>query len=127
MVEDNIVVVECVNNIDDKLACDVNMNPNLNNSNVGSIHLQCDDDLLKNDEFHLVIIETQIKKWKNEGGFFVVNDNMFVDLVNPQMLRCIICMFHQVINNILNQNYIFCKGLIKYSKTNICYFYENSC
>jgi hypothetical protein len=43
---------------------------------------------------------------------------MFVDLVNPQMLGCIIFMFHQVINNILNQNYILCKGLIKYSKTN---------
>lgn len=70
MVEDNIVVVECVKSIDDKLACDVNMNPTLNNSNVGSIHLQCDD-LLKNDEFHLVIIETQIKKWKTlnmKGG-----------------------------------------------------------
>lgn len=55
---------------------------------------------------------------QHEGGFFVVNDNMFVDLVNPQMLRCIICMFHQVINNILNQNNILCKGIIKYSKTN---------
>jgi hypothetical protein len=61
MVEDNIVVVECVNDIDDKLACDANMNPTLNNLNVGNIHLQCDDNLLKNDEFHLVIIETQIK------------------------------------------------------------------
>jgi hypothetical protein len=43
---------------------------------------------------------------------------MFVDLVNPQMLRCIICTFHQVINNILNQNYVFCKGLTKYRKAN---------
>ncbi len=86
MVEDNIVV-ECVGNIDDKLACDANMNPTLNNSNVGSIHLQCDDDLLENDEFHLVIIGTQIEKWKTpnmKGVFFVINDNMFVDLVNPQ-------------------------------------------
>jgi hypothetical protein len=71
MVEDNIVVVECVGDIDDELACDVNMNPTLNNLNVGSIHLQCNDDLLKNDEFHLVIIEIQIKKWKTlnmKGG-----------------------------------------------------------
>jgi hypothetical protein len=53
MVEDNIVV-ECVGDIDDELACDANMNPTLNNSNVGSIHLQCDDDVLENDKFHLV-------------------------------------------------------------------------
>jgi hypothetical protein len=71
MVEDKIVVIECINDIDDELACDVNMNPTLNNLNVGSIHLQCNDDLLKNDEFHLVIIEIQIKKWKTlnmKGG-----------------------------------------------------------
>jgi hypothetical protein len=70
MVEDNIVV-QCVCDIDDELACDANMNPTLNNSNVASIHLQCDDDLLENDEFHLVIIETQIEKWKTlnmKGG-----------------------------------------------------------
>jgi hypothetical protein len=74
MVEDKIVVIECINDIDDELACDVNMNPTLNNLNVGSIHLQCDDHLLENDEFHLVIIETQIKKWKTlnmKGGYLL--------------------------------------------------------
>jgi hypothetical protein len=50
MVEDNIVVVKCVNDIDDELACDANMNPTFNNSTVGNIHLHCDDDLLENDE-----------------------------------------------------------------------------
>ncbi len=52
------------------------------------------------------------------GGFFDVNDNMFVDFLNSQMWRCFICTFHQVVNNILNQNYIIYKGLTKYSKAN---------
>ncbi len=31
MIEDNIVVVKCVNDTDDELACDANMNPTFNN------------------------------------------------------------------------------------------------
>jgi hypothetical protein len=46
-----------VNENPDELACDANVNATTNISNVGSIHLYCDDDLLKNDELHLVAIE----------------------------------------------------------------------
>jgi len=38
---------------------------------VGSIHLQCDNDL-ENDELHFVAIKIQTQKWKthNVWGFF---------------------------------------------------------
>jgi hypothetical protein len=39
---------------------------------VGSIHLQCDNDLLENDELHFVVVKIQTQKWKthNVWGFF---------------------------------------------------------
>jgi len=45
--------------------------------------------LLKDDELHSTSIETQVQKWKAHHknligwGFFVVNDNLHVDLMNP--------------------------------------------
>jgi hypothetical protein len=39
---------------------------------VGSIHLQCDNDLLENDKLHFVAIEIQILKWK------IHNENLIV-------------------------------------------------
>jgi hypothetical protein len=50
------------------------------------------------------------------GGFFVINDNLYINLVNLKMLRCIICKFQQVVDNILNESFAVCKGLVKYNK-----------
>ncbi len=47
-----------------------------------------------------------------------MNDGLLVDLVNPQMLQCIICRYEQAINDVLVQRSILCKGLIKYNKVN---------
>jgi len=48
-------------------------------------------------------------------GFFVANDNLHVDNGNPWMLKCIICKFEQVSDNVLTESYsIIRKGFIKY-------------
>lgn len=60
-----------------------------NSLNVESVHLQCDNDLVENDELHLVTIAAQVQKWKPNNmnsicwGFFGINDNSLVDLKNP--------------------------------------------
>lgn len=59
IIKDDIVSVENVNGIDDEGACDVIMNMVANILDVGSIHLQCDNDLLENDELQFVAIEIQ--------------------------------------------------------------------
>ncbi len=47
-----------------------------------------------------------------------MNDGLLLDLVNPQMLQCIICRYEQSTNDALAQRFILCKGLIKYNKVN---------
>jgi hypothetical protein len=45
---------------------------------------------------------------------------MPMDLVNPQMLQCIIYRFEQTYVNVLTQrSTFFRKGLMKYNKTNV--------
>lgn len=70
-------------------------------------------------------IKAQVALWKlhhNSSicwGFFVVNDNVLIDIVNPQMLRCIICRSEQANENVLIEScYILRKWLIKYNKCN---------
>ncbi len=50
----------------------MNMNLVVDILDVGSIHLQCDNDLLENDELHFVVVKIQTQKWKthNVWGFF---------------------------------------------------------
>ncbi len=85
IVGNEMVVVEIVS--DDEYICDTNMNLATSLWNVESIHLECDTNLIKNDQ--LTIIKTQVQKWKahqkNSSGcdFSVVNNNMFIDFVNP--------------------------------------------
>ncbi len=123
MVKDNIIVVESFGGVDDKLACDVNVNLVANTLDIESIHLQCDNDLLKTNEIHFIIIETQVQKWKANNinsidwGLFIVNNNLYVDIVNTWMLRCIIYKFQQIVGNILNQSFVH-KGFIKCNKAN---------
>jgi hypothetical protein len=73
----------------------------------------------------LVAIKAQVALWKPRHHssicwvFFVVNDNLLVDIVNPQMLICIICRSEQANDNVLIKScYIIRKGLIKYNKCN---------
>lgn len=65
VLEDNIVIVENVDSVDDKLACDANIDPTTNNLNVGSVHLQCDKNLFKDDEFHFLAIEFKLKSGRH--------------------------------------------------------------
>jgi hypothetical protein len=59
-----------------------------NTSDIESMYLQCDNDLLKTNEMHFIIIEAQAQKWKARNmnsigwGLFVVNNNLYVDLAN---------------------------------------------
>jgi len=99
MVKDNIIVVENFGNVDDKLACDVNVNLVANILDVESIHLQCDNDLLKTN---FIIIKAQAQKWKahnmnsNGLGLFVLNNNLYLDIATTYMLRCIIYKSQQI-------------------------------
>jgi hypothetical protein len=47
-----------------------------------------------------------------------VNDDLLMDLENPQMLLCIICRLGKTSSTILSQSFVFRKGLIKYNKIN---------
>jgi hypothetical protein len=123
MVNNDIIVVESFGGVNDKLACDVNVNLVANILDIENIHLQCDNDLLKTNEIHFIIIEAQAQKWKAHNmnsigwGLFVVNNNLYVDLVNTSMLRCIICKSQQIVGNSLNQSFVH-KGFIKCNKAN---------
>jgi hypothetical protein len=69
--------------------------------------------------------QQQASLWKPHNktsicwSFFILNDNLHVDLLNPQMLRCIICRSQEASSNVLNQSsFTIEKGLIKCGKTN---------
>jgi hypothetical protein len=52
-------------------------------------------------------------------GFFYVNDNLPIDIVSPQMLRCTIYKSKQANENVLTESCsIIKKGFIKYNKCN---------
>jgi hypothetical protein len=94
-------------------------------SNVEFVHLECDSNLLENDNVQLTIVEVQVQQCKPHNmtsicwGFFIINDNLLIDFENPQMLWCTIYQFKQVVGYILKQpNYILKKWFIKYNKTN---------
>jgi len=72
MVKNDIVFVENVNGVDDEVACDVSMNMVVDILDVGSIHLQCDNDLLKNDELQFVAIEIQTQKWRTHNKNLII-------------------------------------------------------
>jgi phytoene dehydrogenase-like protein len=47
-----------------------------------------------------------------------VNDEIFMDLENPQILQCIVYKLEKTSNIILSQSFVLKKGLIKYNKIN---------
>lgn len=81
--------------INETIADNMNIVPFHNLSNVESVHQQCDN--VVSNEINLQIIELQTLLWKPHNmmytcwNFFVVNNNLHVDLANLQMLCCIIC------------------------------------
>jgi hypothetical protein len=75
-------------------------NPNLSMNlttwflDVKSVHLvQCENDLIKNDELHLAAITIQAHKWKLNNkfsfiwGLFAINDKFPIDFKNPLIIR----------------------------------------
>jgi hypothetical protein len=46
-----------------------------------------------------------------------MNDDLFVDLVNPQMLHCIVYRLEQTSCNVLSQRFVSKKRFIRYNKT----------
>ncbi len=73
---------------------------------------------------HIVIIKVQVQMWRTQNknsiglGLFTIINNLFIDLMNPHMLKCVNCKFQQVDGNILNQSFVIHKGFIKYNKAN---------
>jgi len=60
--EDIMLVLENIGGVDEDIYM-LNENPTTNLSNVENIHLQCDNDLVENDELHLGVITTQVHIW----------------------------------------------------------------
>jgi hypothetical protein len=86
------------------------------------------------DASKLATLKAQGMAWKLHSylsicwGFFVVNDDLLVDLVKPQMLQCIICRSEQAFNDVMAQIFTLCKHLIKYSNVSgIILMTNNSC
>jgi hypothetical protein len=46
-------------------------NPTTNLLTIESIHLQCDNDLVDNDDLHLAVIVTQAHKWKPNNKYSI--------------------------------------------------------
>jgi hypothetical protein len=82
------MILENVSGVDEDFH-GLNENLTSNSSNVETMHLQCDNYLVRNDELHLATIVAQAQKWKPNNmnsicrGFFVVNDSFPIDLKNP--------------------------------------------
>jgi hypothetical protein len=72
--KDKVVVLENVGGVDEDTHR-LNRNPTTNVLDVENIHLQCDNDFVENDKPHLLVIATQVHKWKPNnktqfvGGF----------------------------------------------------------
>lgn len=60
--KDIVLVFENIGGVDEDIYM-LNESPTTNLSNVENIHLQCDNDLVKNDELHLGVITTQVHIW----------------------------------------------------------------
>jgi hypothetical protein len=100
MAENEICVIGSIGGIDE-VFFDVNTIhfQSHNFSNVESVHQQqCDNDLLvAYDEVYFQTMEQQALLWKPHNktsicwNFFIVINNLHVDLLNHQMLKCIIC------------------------------------
>ncbi len=74
----------------------MNMNLVVDILDVGSIHLQCDNDLLENDELHFVVVKIQTQKWKthNVWGFFYCQQQptyWYGEPTNVEMLSFVGC------------------------------------
>jgi hypothetical protein len=65
-------------------------------SNVKSVHQQCDNVLQQSNQTHFQVMELQLLLWKPHDvasiccNFFSINDKLHVELMNFQMLQCII-------------------------------------
>jgi hypothetical protein len=60
--EDIVLVLENIGGVDEDIYM-LNKNPTTNLSNVENVHLQCDNNLVENDELHLGVITTQVHIW----------------------------------------------------------------
>ncbi len=71
-------------------------------------------------EFEGINLETIQLNLNLLESFFSMNDDLFVDLVNPQMLQCIVYRLEQTSCNVLSQRFVSKKRFIMYNKiTNI--------
>jgi hypothetical protein len=93
MVEVKSFVFESMGGIDE-VTPNVNIcQPSHYLPNMKSVHQQCDQsNVLVSNKAHLQVMEIQALLWKLHNktsicwSLFVVNDNLHVDLENPQML-----------------------------------------
>jgi hypothetical protein len=92
MVEkDEVVVLQSVGGVDEDIR-EPNENLTINLLDIENVHLQCDNDLVENDELHFIPINivAQVHKWNLNnlriqfvGVFFAINNNFPIDIKNP--------------------------------------------
>jgi hypothetical protein len=68
--EDEVVVLKSVGGVDED-SHKLSGNPTTNLLTIESIHLQCDNDLVDNDDLHLAVIVTQAHKWKPNNKYSI--------------------------------------------------------
>jgi hypothetical protein len=98
--ENEVVVFENIGGVDEDIHR-LSENPITNLLDVEIVHLYCDNDLVENDELHLLAIVVQVHKWKVDNrnsiclGIFVINDNFPIDLKNPHEVASSIDQLHK--------------------------------
>jgi len=125
MKEDEVMVFDSVGGVDED-TYGLNKNSTTRLLNAENVYLPCDNDLVDDDELHLVTIVIQTHKWKPNNknsicwGLFTINDNSPIDIKNPHMSHCITYkLIPQKVGNItLNHNFVLHNGLIRYNKMN---------
>jgi hypothetical protein len=68
-------------------------------------------------EFEGINLETIQLNLNLLESFFSMNDDLFVNIVNPQMLQCIVYRLEQTSCNVLSQRFVSKKRFIRYNKT----------
>jgi hypothetical protein len=131
VVENNALIVKSINGVDESFVFEyVTTNMTGKRLDMERVCFQLDNSM-KVEILQLVATQAQAMFWKPHNGasivrgFFLMNNYLHVNIVNPQMLRpffffffFFFCILEKASNNVLSEKSILKKELIKYTKTN---------
>ncbi len=122
-IENDFFIVNNVGGVDKPYLCE-DVVPNTSSLDMESLRLEItlslENEVLQFSSYkssNCILETTPLKLYLL--GFFVENDDLHVDLENPQMLQCIIYKSESNFpSNFLSQSFILKKSLIEYNKIN---------